>query len=46
MLKLKYPHSIPKCLSFKKAIEMWAACGCDGVTITGVLGESNRLLDS
>eukprot|EP00962_Isochrysis_galbana_P058316 scaffold31304_cov107-Isochrysis_galbana.AAC.1 len=31
---------------FRKAVRFMAAAGADGVTITGVLGESNRLTDA
>jgi len=31
--------------SFAKSIAFMASAGCDGVTIIGVLGESNRLVD-
>ena len=32
-------------VSFAKSISFMADAGCNGATITGVLGESNRLLD-
>jgi 4-hydroxy-tetrahydrodipicolinate synthase len=32
--------------SFEKSIRFMKEAGCDGVTVVGVLGESNRLLDS
>jgi len=32
--------------SFSKAIRFMKDCDCTGVTITGVLGESNRLMDN
>jgi 4-hydroxy-tetrahydrodipicolinate synthase len=32
--------------SFSKSIQFMKDCNCSGVTVVGVLGESNRLLDS